>query len=133
MVLALRRLARTSQAWDHRVLLISDSVGSIGVWGKGRSPTWALLRLARMCAATVLICGFKPYYRYIESKRNHAGGPSRDFPIGVAPEWVEEQEKAFLRRRIERASRPRSAPPAPANRSPETTNSKLMESILTAG
>ena len=93
LVLCLRRLIRSSKSWDSRVLFISDSMVAIGCLAKGRSPSWVLLRLARMAAAVVLTCGLKPYYRYVQSKRNHADGPSRGFPVGVAPEWATEKEK----------------------------------------
>ena len=110
LVLALRRLARTSRAWHKRVLIFSDSMVSIGTLSKGRSGSWSLLRLARMACSVVLACGFKAYYRYVESKRNHADGPSRGFPIGVAPEWVGEQEKELIQRRMQAARRTQSAP-----------------------
>ena len=93
LILALRHLARSSGSWDKRVLLITDSLVSLGVLAKGRSASWPLLRLARQAAALVMTIGIRPYYRYVESKRNHADGPSRGSPIGVAPAWVGAKER----------------------------------------
>ena len=106
----MRLLFRAEASGDTRVLLISDSMVAIGCLAKGRSPSWALLRLARMSAAVVLTCGLNPYYRSVESKRNHADGPSRGLPVGVAPEWATEKEKEFLTRTARAAKRTNSAP-----------------------
>ena len=88
LVLTLRRLVRSSLSWDRRFLVFSDSQVSLGAVTKGRSASWPLLRLTRMAAACQLLCGIRPYVRYVESKRNHADGPSRGFPIGQAPPWA---------------------------------------------
>lgn len=73
---------------------------SIGVLNKGRSPSWPLLRLARQATAVQLICEIRPYLRYVESKRNHADGPSRGFNVGVAPAWVQEMDRERLKQEI---------------------------------
>ena len=65
LVLAVRRLARAAAARDRRVLLASDSRVAIGALSKGRSRSWALLRLTRIAAAVVVACGIRPYTRYI--------------------------------------------------------------------
>ena len=99
-VLCLRHLARKRSTWDTRSLCITDSLVTLGVLTKGRSASWPLLRLARQAAAIQLVLGIRPYWRYIETGRNHADGPSRGFPIGHAPAWVEELDKAELQRHI---------------------------------
>ena len=68
--------------------MITDSLVSLGVLAKGRTSSWPLLRLARQGAALTMAFGFRVYYRYVESKRNYADGPSQGFPLGVAPAWV---------------------------------------------
>ena len=105
VILALRHASRSSRAWDSRILMITDSLVSLGVLAKGRTSSWPLLRLARQGAALTMAFGFRVYYRYVESKRNHADGPSRGFPLGVAPAWVGAQER---RKEIQRALQRRS-------------------------
>ena len=51
-----------------------------------------------MAAAIQITFGIKPYLRYIETKRNHSDGPSRGFPIGIAPEWAQEKEADEIRK-----------------------------------
>ena len=130
MVLALRRLSRSSASWDKRVLLIGDSLVAIGALAKGRSASWPVLRLCRMAAAVQIACGIRPYLRWIPSKRNHADGPSRDFPIGSAPEWVIEADREDLKKRIKEAARAKEV--AKSVDLPDTTEIN-MESFLTAG
>ena len=130
LVLALRRLSRSRASWDKRVLLISDSLVAIGALAKGRSPSWPVLRLCRMAAAVQLACGIRPYWRWVPSKRNHADGPSRGFPIGVAPEWVIEADREELRKRIAEASDKKQQ--KQQAQLTDTTDIN-MESFLTAG
>ena len=79
------KLATMSQQhWGKRHLLISDSQVTIGVFGKGRSSSRQLNLLARRLAALVISTGSKFYWRYIRTHRNHADGPSRGEPLGVA-------------------------------------------------
>ena len=61
---------------------------------------------ARMAAAAQLAFGLRPYLRWVESKRNMADGPSRGYPIGVAPEWVAQEEMEALRRQLRRPRLP---------------------------
>ena len=100
VILALRHVNRSNRAWDSRILMITDSLVSLGVLAKGRTSSWPLLRLARQGAALTMAFGFRVYYRYVESKRNYADGPSRGFPLGVAPAWVGALER---RKEIQRA------------------------------
>ena len=137
MVLALRRLARSRSSWDKRVLMIGDSLVAIGALAKGRSPSWPILRLCRMAAAVQLITGIRPYWRWIPSKRNHADGPSRGFPIGQAPEWIQEADREDLKKRIaEKGARKREqADQAERHREAmmASTSDVNMDSFLTAG
>ena len=134
LVLALRRLARSQKSWDKRVLVISDSMVAIGALAKGRSPSWPILRLCRMAAAVQLATGIRPYWRWIQSKRNHADGPSRDFPLGVAPDWVSEADREELRRRIaEAGARKRAEAEQQQRRELMDTGDVNMDFFLTAG
>ena len=75
----------TKEHWGKRHFLISDSQVTIGVYGKGRSSKRSLNLLARRLAALAIATGSKFYWRYIRTHRNHADGPSRGEPLGVAP------------------------------------------------
>lgn len=72
-------------AWGSRVLLISDSQVTIGAFAKGRSSVKVLNMLCRRVAAIAFACRVKFHWRYIRTHRNHADGPSRGYPLGVAP------------------------------------------------
>jgi len=86
------KLASADSAdWERRHLIISDSQVVIGVLSKGRSSKVQLNRLARKIAAISIATGCKFYWRYVRTHRNHADGPSRGFPLGVAPK--EEEKK----------------------------------------
>ena len=87
-VLGLRHLARARGCWDRRILCFTDSLVTLGVLAKGRSSSPVLLGLARAAAAMQLVLGLRPYWRHIETDRNHADGPSRGFPLGHAPAWA---------------------------------------------
>lgn len=78
-------LGREPRAWEKRCLIISDSQATIGALAKGRSSRPVFNKLCRRQAALVLGLGMKFYWRYVRTHRNHADGPSRGFPIGVAP------------------------------------------------
>ena len=100
VIMAIRHVTRARTGWDRRTLVITDSLVALGVLAKGRSRSWPLLRLARQAAALILLFDVRLYLRYVESKRNHADGPSRGFPVGVAPAWVEEAERREMWKRI---------------------------------
>lgn len=111
-VMAMKRLARARHNWGKRFLMFSDSMVTIGVLTKGRSSSWPLLRLAREAAAYQLVLRIRPYWRYIETQRNIADGPSRGFGIGHAPPWASLREKELdrvLRLRLQ-LNRERPAP-----------------------
>ena len=75
--------------WGKRNLFISDSQVTIGVYAKGRSSRKVLNHLARKKGALSMATRSKFYWRYMRTHRNHADGPSRGFPIGVAPKTVD--------------------------------------------
>jgi hypothetical protein len=77
--------ARDPRCWGCRSLCISDSQVVIGVFAKGRSSRGVLNFLARKIAALSSAFQIKFYWRYMRTHRNHADGPSRGHPIGVAP------------------------------------------------
>ena len=94
-VMALKHLARAEKNWDPRFLCFTDALVSLGVLTKGRSSSWPLLRLAREAAAYQLVLNLRPYWRYIETDRNVADGPSRGFGLGHAPPWAGERDRAL--------------------------------------
>jgi len=79
--------------WNKRMIVISDSQVTIGVFGKGRSSTLVLNLLARRMAALTMATGMKFYWRYMRTHRNHADGPSRGYPIGHAPPDGADEDK----------------------------------------
>ena len=89
VVSVLRHLARSSRCWHKRVVIMTDSVVSMGVLQKGRSSATALLRLARVACGISLALGIRGYYRWVPSQWNMADGPSRGVDIGAADETKE--------------------------------------------
>ena len=85
----LRHLSRNRGAWHTRVLILTDSMVSLGSLGKGRSSAEGLLRVCRSCAAVELALGIRIYLRYVPSELNMADGPSRGLGVGVAAETKE--------------------------------------------
>ena len=86
VVQVLRHLARNSNCWRRRVLVMTDSLVSLGVLSKGRSSARALLHLARVAASVQLAFGILLYLRWVPSERNVADGPSRQVGLGAAME-----------------------------------------------
>ena len=86
-------LSQDPKCWNRRGLLISDSQVVISIFSKGRNSKRVLNRLARRIAAICLGCNMKLYWRYMRTWRNHADGPSRGYPIGVAPKISKEEEQ----------------------------------------
>jgi len=60
-----------------RFVLLSDSRVAVGCLSKGRSSSYALLRVSRKFAALVLSSGLSVSFRWIRSEMNPADGPSR--------------------------------------------------------
>ena len=101
-VIAAKMATMDKEAWGKRHLMISDSQVVIGSFAKGRSSREVLNYVIRKLAAIVISTGTRFYWRYIRTHRNHSDGPSRGFPIGVAPKDMTEEEvkqSFFLRAR----------------------------------
>ena len=92
----IRRLAATRRHWGKKALLISDSAVSIGCLAKGRSSSWPLLRQCRCAAALLLGLGMRALVRYVHTSVNLADGPSRGFPLGVAPKSKAEVPRSLF-------------------------------------
>ena len=65
--------------------MIGDSQVFIGAFSKGRSSRPVINHLCRQVAAITLGLKRRVSWRYIRTHRNHADGPSRGHPVGVAP------------------------------------------------
>lgn len=63
--------------FDHRFVLFTDSLVTLGALNKGRSSSHLLLRRIRSVSATLLATGIRPFYRYIDTESNPADVPSR--------------------------------------------------------
>lgn len=87
---------RDARCWGKRIMLFTDSQVTLGCLTKGRSSIGSLNRVARRLGSLQLGFGIKPYFRWVPTKRNHADGPSRGFPLGIAPE-AGEKESNHLR------------------------------------
>ena len=77
VVTVLRRLSRNSAVRNCRVLVITDSLVTIGALAKGRYSSPPLLAQARVAAAISLALGLRLYLRWVPSQGNHADGPCR--------------------------------------------------------
>ena len=84
-VVSAKELSSSPKNWGKRGLLISDSQVVVGAFSKGRSSRRILNYLARKIAAISFGCNMRLYWRYIRTWRNHADGPSRGYPLGIAP------------------------------------------------
>ena len=84
-VVSAKILSSDPSNWNRRSLLISDSQVVIGVFSKGRSAKKLMNHLARKIASISFGCNIRMYWRYIRTWRNHSDGPSRGYPLGVAP------------------------------------------------
>ena len=91
---ALRRAARDPGSWGKRVLLIGDSLVTLGAFSKGRSSSAPVLHLCRRVAALSLGFSIRCYWRWIQTDRNHSDGPSRGGPLGIMAKNISE---AFVR------------------------------------
>ena len=56
-----------------------------------------------------MLCNFRLYMRYVESKRNHLDGPSRGYGLGLAPQWVIDEDEEKLREAFRAAVARRAA------------------------
>ena len=71
--------------FGRRALMIGDSQVVIGAFSKGRSSRPVINHLCRRFAAITLGLKRCVSWRFIRTHRNHADGPSRGHPVGVAP------------------------------------------------
>ena len=83
---ALRRAVRSRESWGRRAMLFVDSQVTLCALSKGRSSRPQINHACRRACACSLAFDLWVVYRWVPTKRNHADGPSRGFPLGVAPE-----------------------------------------------
>jgi hypothetical protein len=76
-LMAVRNLLRRSVNWGKRVLLLTDNQASAGAFSKGRSSEPSFTSLCRRLSALKLCTGSATFWRYVETFRNPADGPSR--------------------------------------------------------
>ena len=77
MLKSIQHACRTPVCRHHRVLFLGDNMAVQLSMSKGRCKNHALLRLCRRMAAYVLGHEIYPRFRYVESARNVADGPTR--------------------------------------------------------
>ena len=81
---AVRRAARSRKNWGRRVMLFVDSQVTLCSLAKGRSSRPGLNHVCRRVCAHCLAFDLKVLVRWVPTKRNHADGPSRGEPLGIA-------------------------------------------------
>lgn len=81
-----RHLARAKSNWGLRLLVLVDSMASIGALSKGRSSIYGILLQCRCFCAISMVTGIRFTLRWCSTLFNYADGPSRGFPVGLAPE-----------------------------------------------
>jgi hypothetical protein len=74
---ALHHACRCPDLRGHRLLFLCDNMSVVMALNKGRAKDYRLLRITRRVSALVLACGMLAQWRYIETKRNPADGPTR--------------------------------------------------------
>ena len=93
MTLLCRHLSRSTANWDSRVLVLVDSLVTLGCMRKMRSSSAALQRQVRCVAVLALATGIRPLLRWLPSAWNPADGPSRGCPVGPAPETLQKHSE----------------------------------------
>jgi len=89
ILLAIRHLVRS---WGHhgkRVVLFTDNLAALSVISRGRSSSPALRFICRCLAAYTIGCDIRLLLRWVESRRNHADGPSRQKKLGYYSQQAE--------------------------------------------
>ena len=81
-----------AQAWDRRVLVLVDSLVTLGAMRKMRSRAYGLQRQVLAVAMVSLSTGIRLVLRWVPSAWNPADGPSRGGPVGAAPETVRKHQ-----------------------------------------
>jgi hypothetical protein len=76
-LMAVRRAARSQGNHHKRMLLITDSTATQGVFSKGRSSSFPLLLLSRRLCSVSAALRMKTGWRYVNTKRNPSDAPSR--------------------------------------------------------
>ena len=91
---------RRRRARNVRVVVYTDSLVAKGAFTKGRSSSASLNRYCRKYAALAALLGVIGIFRYVESAKNWADGPSRGvrFPC-VHHETAEKAERKLTRPR----------------------------------
>ena len=79
---SLKRTCRVSSLFGCKKVTVSDNLGAVLAFEKGRSSTPAPNALCRRAAALLCATGCKWRIRHVETKRNVADGPSRWFEGG---------------------------------------------------
>jgi hypothetical protein len=69
---------------SHRKLTVSDNMATVSALSKGRSSSFKMNKLCKVAAAFQLGCGMLWHLRHVETKRNVADEPSRNFDRGPA-------------------------------------------------
>jgi len=80
-LMAVRRAARNPRNWKRKLLGLTDSSAVRGCFSKGRSSAASLVRPCRRLASIQLALRIRMRWRYIESLRNNADGPSRGWRV----------------------------------------------------
>jgi len=82
LMYTIQHVARAHHFHENRILLFTDNLAALSVVSRGRSSARALRFVCRVVAAYTLGCGIKLMLRWVQSRRNHADGPSRQKKIG---------------------------------------------------
>ena len=83
VVAVIRHLARSSRNWNSRVLVLCDSMVTVGAVTKMRSSSFSLLKQLRKITALALCTGIRLTLRWIPTWMNPADGPSRGEAVGL--------------------------------------------------
>ena len=76
-VKCIQHASRTPACRQKRLLVLNDNMAVVMAMNKGRCRDFLLLRLTRKVCAYVLAHRIHARFRYVESKRNVADGPTR--------------------------------------------------------
>jgi len=76
-LLGLRRALRACRSWNKRILLLTDSLSTLGALQKGRSSSPAFLLVCRRVCVLSVLTGSQLVLRYVPTWLNCADGPTR--------------------------------------------------------
>ena len=74
---ALKHVARTPDAHGKHVLSMVDNLSVVCSFSKNRASDFGLLNLTRKICSFVCAFGITCHWRYLETERNPADGPTR--------------------------------------------------------